>query len=476
MGPVLLNRLTDLSTERGEPLAVQLYRDLLGAIRSGSLPSAARLPSSRVAAAELGLSRNTVNSAYDLLKAEGAVTVRPGAAPEVAKLPVAAALPALPVPTAGLSARGVGWAAGGRERSRSAIMAPGQPDEALFPRDEWARLLRRVARQGYGGAFGYEHYRGLPRVREVLARRLAADRAMVVSADQILITPGAQASLTLLALTLAERGDRALIEDPGYAGARNAFRGAGLVMEILPVDDDGANPARAADARLIYLTPANQYPLGKRMSLARREAVIAHARACDGLIIEDDYDSEFLWQGRQLAALQVQAPERVLTLGTAAKALMPGLRLGWIVAPRALASALADAQRNLGLAVNVHAQAAFADMIDEGRYRAQLMRIARIYGERGRAFATALRAVPGVRAEDPAGGVQLAVHLRDAATEAAAVGALNAAGFGVAPLASYCLGPPRSGLVAGFAEATPERVARFVKVLRQALDQVKSDL
>ncbi len=476
MGPVLLNQLTNLSADRGEPLAVQLYRDLLGAIRSGSLPGEARLPSSRVAAAELGLSRNTVNTAYDLLKAEGALTVRPGAAPEVSRLPVAEALPALPAAAAGLSMRGIDWAAGGRERSRSAVMAPGQPDEALFPRDEWARLLRRVARQGYGGAFGYEHYRGLPRLRETLAARLAADRGMIVAADQILITPGAQASLTLLALTLAERGDRALIEDPGYTGARNAFRGAGLVMEALPVDGDGADLTGAADARLIYLTPANQYPLGKRMSLARREAVIAHARACDAMIIEDDYDSEFLWQGRQLAALQVQAPERVLTLGTAAKALMPGLRLGWIVAPMALASALADAQRNLGLAVNVHAQAAFAEMIDEGRYRAQLMRIARVYGERGRAFAAALRTLPDVRAEDPAGGVQLAVHLASDRAEAAAVAALNRAGFGVAPLSSYCHDSARPGLVAGFAEATPERIARFVKVLGSALDQAKSDL
>lgn len=467
MEPVLLNALTTPSPERQEPLAVQLYRDLLAAIVAGRLPSG-RLPSSRAAAGALGLSRNTVNTAYDLLRADGAVTISPGAAPKVVEALVPRAQAANRAADLGLSPRGQLWADSSRDRDHAAVMSPGQPDEGLFPRDEWARLLRRAARQSLGAAFGYPHYSGLPRLKTVLARRLAADRGMVLSPDQILITPGTQASLTLIALTLASPGDCALIEDPVYGGARAAFAGAGLTLAPLPVDREGADPTGAPRARLIYLTPANQYPLGHRLSVLRRRALIAHATRHNSVLIEDDYDSEFLWHGREIAALQGQAPERTITLGTLSKALMPGLRLGWIVAPPNLAGPLAAAQRALGLASNVHAQAALADLIDSGRYRAHLARIAARYGERGRTLAAAVRALSGVRADNPEGGVQLAIHLPEGA-ETACLAALHRAGFGTAALSSYALQAQVSGLVSGFADATPERIAKFTAVLRGAL-------
>lgn len=467
MEPVLFSTLTAPSPDRQEPLAVQLYRDLLAAIVAGRVPTG-RLPSSRAAAAALGLSRNTVNTAYDLLRADGAVAISPGAAPKVLVTAAAAVRPAERAADLGLSPRGHLWAESSRDRDRAACMAPGQPDEGLFPKDEWARLLRRAARQPLGAAFGYPHYAGLPRLRAILARRLAADRGMVLSPEQILITPGTQGSLTLIALTLASPGDRALIEDPGYGGARAAFTGAGLALAPLPVDREGADPSGAPPARLIYLTPANQYPLGHRLSVSRRRALIAHATRHNAVLIEDDYDSEFLWHGREIAALQGQAPERTVTLGTLSKALMPGLRLGWMVAPPNLAGPLAAAQRALGLAANVHAQAALADLIDSGRYRAHLMRIAARYGERGRALAAAVRALPGVRADDPEGGVQLAVHMPEGKEETC-LAALHRAGFGTAALSSYSLRTRLSGLVSGFADATPERIAKFAAILRDRL-------
>lgn len=468
MEPVSLNTLTAPSPDRQEPLAVQLYRDLLAAIVAGRVPTG-RLPSSRAAAEALGLSRNTVNTAYDLLRADGAVAISPGAAPKVLVTTAATAMrPAGREANLGLSPRGQLWADTSRDRDRAAFMAPGQPDEGLFPKDEWARLLRRAARQPLGAAFGYSHYSGLPRLRTILARRLAADRGMVLSPEQILITPGTQAALTLIALTLASPGNCALIEDPGYGGARAAFAGAELILAPLPVDREGADPSGAPPAQLIYLTPANQYPLGHRLSVSRRRALIGHATRHNAVLIEDDYDSEFLWHGREIAALQGQAPERTVTLGTLSKALMPGLRLGWMVAPQNLAGPLAAAQRALGLAANVHAQAALADLIDSGRYRAHLMRIAARYGERGRALAAAARALPGLRADDPEGGVQLAIHLPEGA-EAACLAALHRAGFGTAALSSYALKAQLSGLVSGFADATPERIARFTNTLRGAL-------
>ncbi|MBS0564046.1 MAG: PLP-dependent aminotransferase family protein [Proteobacteria bacterium] len=465
MEPASLLHLTRPDRARPEPLSVQLYRDLLAAIAAGRAQGS--LPSSRAAAEALGLSRNTVNAAYDLLRAEGAVATSPGAPPRIIAPPVgdrrlAPNSRGLPQ----LHPRGRAW--GAVERSGPGLMAPGHPDPALFPRDTWAMALRRATRQSSADSLGYAEYSGLPRLREVLARRLAADRGMDLHPDQILVTPGSQSSLALLALTLAGPGDPVLVEDPGYGGAKAAFAGAGLVPMPIPVDDEGADCRQAPPARLVYLTPANQYPLGCRLSLGRREMILAYARQHEAVLIEDDYDSEFLWQGRAIAALQGAAPERVACIGTVAKALMPALRLGWIAAPAHLAPGLRAAQRNLGLAANLHVQAALAEMIEQGHYRAHLHRIARIYGDRGRAFAAALRALPGVRVGDPAGGVQLAMRLPEG-TEGLAHAALRAAGFGCAPLSGFCLGAPRSGLVSGFAEATPERIARFCAVLGQVL-------
>lgn len=452
MEPVSLTRLTGLDRASDQPLAVQLYRNLLQAIRSGE--AVGTLPSSRAMAEALAIARNTVNTAFDLLRAEGAIAIRPGAAPLILGpgRPAGAPPPRNDLPLA--SSRGRAIAFLGEDRDRPGLMAPGQPDPALFPRDAWARALRRAARLTPAEAQGYRHYSGLPALCETLARRLNADRGMAVRPEQIIITPGAQASLSLVATTLAGPGDAALIEDPGYSGAKSAFLTAGLTLHPMPVDPDGADCAQSPPARLIYLTPANQYPLGHRLSISRRAAILAHARRHGAFVIEDDYDSEFLWQGRPIAALQAEAPERIVTIGTASKALAPGLRLGWIVAPAQIARTLADAQRTLGLAASVHVQGALAAFIEDGQYRAHLHRIARVYGERGRAFARALRTIPGVHVQDPSGGVQFTVRLPEGA-EVPALAALTAAGFGAAPLSAFCLGPDQDGLVAGFAEATP---------------------
>lgn len=468
MEPVNLTLFAHPDRNRPEPLSVQLYRDLLAAILAGRVMGS--LPSSRAAARTLGLSRNTVNAAYDLLRAEGAVTISAGAAPQI--LPRATGSRdsvALPNSLPMFRPRGQQWADSAPARLRGGLMAPGHPDESLFPNDEWAMLLRRAARHSYGPTFAYENYSGLPELCATLAHRLRIDRGMLVTPDQVLITPGCQSALILAALTLAEPGEPALIEDPGYNGAKAAFLGAGLAIHPIPVDGEGANPQGAPPARLIYLTPANQYPLGARLSLKRREAILAHARRHDALIIEDDYDSEFLWHGREIAALQASAPERVITIGTAAKALMPALRLGWMVVPSHLAAGLKTAQRNLGLGANLHAQAALAAMMDQGRFRAHLHKIARAYGDRGRALAASVRQVPGVRVNDPSGGVQLTIRL-PVGGEAAALAALRAKGFGTAPLSDYCLGSPQDGLITGFAEATPGRILRFTEALRRGLD------
>ncbi|SDD35807.1 GntR family transcriptional regulator / MocR family aminotransferase [Paracoccus isoporae] len=470
--PVSIASLTSPDPELADPMPVQIYRDLLSALRDGRLADGATLPSSRAAARALGLSRTTLITAYDLLRAEGVLLTRQGAAPKVVAPPSpppdAQPKGAAPRP----SARGGAMARDHRQDVYAAdrgVMAPGTPDETLFPRDEWALALRRAAQRRHGEASAYGMLHGVPELRQAIAERLTSDRGVRADPQRILITPGTQASLALLAQVMTDAGETVAMECPGYAGARAAFTGAGLSIAPVPVDAEGiAVTAIPDDARLIYVTPSNQYPLGYRMSLSRRMALLDHARRHAALILEDDYDSEFLWRGREIAALAAHGPEQVAYLGSAAKVLIPALRIGWMMLPDALVAPMRAAQRNLGLLVNLHGQYALAEMMRSGRYRTHLRRITRAYETRGLALADALADLPGIALRPPDGGVQLALRFCGDQDEGAVLAACGRAGFRPSRLSASSLGAIR-GLIVGFADATPQRIRGFRDVLAGAL-------
>lgn len=352
------------------------------------------------------------------------------------------------------------------------IFAPGEPDPALFPADAFAQRLRRAARQLAPRASGYADFHGLPVLRAAIADQLVRHRGLRITPDQVLVLPGMQAALALLAQVLADPGDTALVEDPGYAGARGAFAGAGLRLAPLPVDAEGARIDGTEPARLIYVTPSTQFPTGARMTLPRRQALLAAAQDRGAVVIEDDYDSEFVWRGGAIPALHALADGTgVIYLGTAAKSLAPGLRLAWAVVPPALVAPLAQAQRNLGMAANVHAQAAFAGLLADGAWRAHVRRITRAYAAREALLAGALRDRFGsaLRLCRPDGGLQLVAEFAVPRDEGPVLDALRRGGFAVAALSGYCLKPTRHGLVIGFAEADPPRVRRFCDALARAL-------
>lgn len=476
MEPLALAALVSLDRADPAPLSEQLYRGLRDAIRAGRVTPGTRLPSSRAAAAALDVSRNTVVAAYDLLRAEGVIEAQQGAAARV--LDIAPAGPPRPAGARAVSLgpRGAAISQPARENlyaAPSGWFMPGAPDERLFPRAAWARALRKAALRPHGAASGYADYAGSASLRAALAARLAADRGVVVSAGQILVVSSAQAAFTLLAQVLAEPGDGALVESPGYAGARAAFAGAGLEAAVLPVDDAGADIGRVTGpARLAYVTPSNQYPLGVRMALHRREALVDWARRSGAWIIEDDYDGEFHWRGRAVATLQSIAPDVTVYVGSAAKSLMPALRLGWIAAPEPLVAPLREGVRNLGLGANLHAQAAFEAFVDEGAWRAHIRRISSAYAALGKLLADMLEDRFGAAMEvsRPDGGLQLVAHLSSIEAEDRAMATLGAAGFAVAALSRYgCgeAGPP--GLVIGFADAEPALVNRFCAALATAV-------
>lgn len=475
----MLDGLVRIDPARG-PLPEQISHAVAQAVRAGRLKPGAHLPGSRQLATRLGISRNSVNAAYELLRAQGIIAIRHGAAPRVA---IESAFEAVEsegqAERVSLSRRGELLSLdlrGPAGLGGTGQLEPGAPDEDLFPAVLWARALRRAARRRFGKASAYADMQGLPHLRAVLADHLSRQRGVAATAGQIIVLPSTQAALTLVAQCLADPGEVAWVESPGYFGARTAFAAAGLDVRGIAVDEHGADPSKIAcgpPPRLIYVTPSHQFPTGARMTLQRRLELLESARRVGAVIVEDDYDSEFLWQGRAIAALQgISRGEEVVYLGTTAKSLLPGLRLAYMVVPPSLAEPVTQAQRNLGLRANIHAQAAFADLIESGIFVTHLRRLGKLYAARGSMLVQGVRSRVGGRADIamPMGGLQTVIRFASRVDDAVIAGSLVEEGFETPALSRYCVGAPQAGLVVGFADATEKRVTRFADCLARALD------
>jgi GntR family transcriptional regulator / MocR family aminotransferase len=484
--PVLPEGILTLDRSGPIPLSEQLYRCFREAVRGGLLPSGTRLPSTRRLASSLGIARNTVNAAYDLLQAEGIISVRAGAAPRIVDgLPpegmlleqtATSSVPALSGRGKVMSAnlRGEGWA------FRHGALQPGAPALDSFPYEDWARCLRRAARQVRSSDLLYRNYSGVPALKQQLARHLAAERGVRAKPEQILITSSMQASLSLLSQALADPGDPVWLEEPGYLGARTAFHAAGLTIGKLPTDQYGADVGKVSVSdsppRIIYVTPSHHYPLGSRMPIARRLALLEAARKAEAIILEDDYDSEFLFSGRPVAALYGLAEAgQVIYLGTFSKSLMPGLRVAYCVVPSALAAPLGQLMRNMGCAANVQVQAALAQFMDSGEYRKHLKQIRQLYRERGNRLVEVLRSRLGNRVvvDPPTGNVQLTVYFREKVDDVAVAQAMQDRGYSVCPLSNTYMGDEsRAGLIIGFAGATDEQIDNGMEALGNLLEDL----
>ncbi len=336
----------------------RVYRALREEILGGVLPAGTRLPATRALARELGFSRNTVETAYDQLRAEGFIESRVGAGSYVAAGADAALLQGAAVASTAepkrmrLSRYGVSAASFDPPSLHDRLRYDfryGLPDAELAEASVWLRTLTTASRQtslpaGADATFGYNATEGWLPLRQEIHAHLARSRGVVCDVDQILIVSGSQQGLDLSARLLLDRGDSVATEDPQYLGAREVFRSVGARLLPVPVDDEGMlTPTEPA--RLAYVTPSHQFPTGAVMSLRRRLALLAWAERNDAYVIEDDYDSEFRYDGAPLRAIHgLQGSDRVIYLGTFSKVLFPSLRLGYVVVPRLLLKAYRSAK------------------------------------------------------------------------------------------------------------------------------------
>jgi len=516
----------------------QIYDQVRELVLEGRLAPGTRLPSTRALARDLGCSRNTAVLAFEQLLSEGYLEGRRGSGTYVSRVlpeellsvhgraPGAAAIRKPHVGGDGakklarrarLSARGHrlaelrrGQRRGFSERGSRAF-TPGIPELGLFPFEVWGRLLGRAWRRPSAELTRHGEPAGYPPLRAAIARYLGGVRALRCDWTQVVITSGAQHGLDLAARLLLDPGDRVWIEEPGYMGLRGPLMAAGARLVPLPVDAAGLSVARgrerAPDARLAVVTPSHQYPLGVTMSLARRLVLLDWARTAGAWIIEDDYDSEFRYAGRPLAALQSLdagprggprggrkgsqgGGQRVIYVGTFSKVLFPSLRLGYLVVPPELVEPFARARAALDDHPSAISQPALAAFIEEGHFAAHVRRMRLLYSARRSCLLAAAERHLGALLEvepDQAGlhvvahlAPELAARMDDRVAEARAA----AAGLTAPALSSFYLGAPGDGasrdggghgsrcgqgLLLGYAAVAEPEIEKGIETLARAL-------
>lgn len=447
------------------------------AIHAGRLPSGTRLPASRGLAGSLGVARNTVLFAYEQLGAEGYLLAdRQGT--RVAPLPQAT-VPMAAVPPA-LSARAEAMPRSPsiEDGSAAAFSLGGVAYEA-FPFRAWRAAIDRAWRQAGIRQLGYAEAGGEMALREAIADHLRGFRGLPVSAAQVIVTAGTQAAIDLIARVFADDGDCVWVENPGYVTGRAALTLAGLRLHSLPVDGEGLAPTledwQQHPPRLIMLTPSHQFPGGQVLSLARRLALIDEAVRSKAWLVEDDYGCEYYTQPLLPAMFGLRPEAPVLYVGGFSKTLYPGLRLGYLVVPVAIAERVARIARQATRPGQGIEQMALADFLRRGDYIRHLKRLRVLYAERRELLAASLRHFLGGRAEIEglAAGLHLVLRLPNSVPDVRVAQAAPALGLVCRPLSEFCLPPVReNGLVLGFGAVPAERIGAAAERLVRLIDSV----
>ena len=461
-----------LNRDADRPLHAQIVEQLRRLILSGAAASGVRLPSSRALAAELSVSRITVTQAYDQLTGEGYLEGRPGAGMFVAEdLPDVALQTPAPKPAR--------LAKAGRPEPYKTFQ-PGVPDYALFPHAQFGRLLDRIWRAPSADLMANPDPLGWGPLREAIAAHLAIWRGLDCSPEQVVVTSGAADGFDLVARAVWRAGDEVIVETPGYTPMRDALTRAGIRARAQGVDDQGLDVEAAlaayGQARGAVVTPSRHYPTGATMPPPRRLALLDWA-AEGRVIVEDDYDSEFRYQGAPLPSLaSLDQTGSVIYLGSFSKVLSPALRIGFLVAPQRLMPAIAGTAARLGPRASLIPQPALAAFMESGDFARHIRRMRRAYAARQKALLAALEAEASgllTAAPDPAGMhviARLAPDLAQRMTDREVEARGGEAGVIARALSAYYAeGPRQQGLVLGYAGFEEAAIEAGVKRLVGAL-------
>ncbi|AYW40783.1 TPA: PLP-dependent aminotransferase family protein [Burkholderia aenigmatica] len=471
------------------PLHARIQRGIRQLILDGALDVGRPLPASRALAKSLEVSRDTIESAYTQLHAEGFIERRVGSGSFVSER--AQRLPgrgkARPkgdnTGTPRLSQRGAAMfkSGGVRDFLTPRPFAPGVPETRSFPLPTWERLERQVLKEYGTSALLHSPPQGMEPLRRAIADYVNLERGARATPERVLVLTSSQQALTLCSTVLLDAGERIFIEDPVYHGARKAFDAAGLQCVPVPLDADGlrveyltqAATAPGEQPKAVFLTPSHQFPTGATLALDRRLAVIEWARQHQSWIIEDDYDSEFHYAGKPTACVQGLDPhERTIYIGTFTKSLFPGLRIGYMVLPTSLVAPMTVARTLLDGHSAPIPQLTLARFIEGGHYGAHVRTMRAVYAERRDVLVRLVRKhlAEFVEPRIPAGGMQMpCVFIRDI-PEHQAVESARRAGIDLLGLtALHASSRHKAGFLMGFAAHAPHELEVSIKKLANVL-------
>lgn len=471
-----------------EPLHRQIYNSYRTAIVEGALRPGDRIPSTRILASELGLSRIPVLNAYAQLLAEGYLEARVGAGTVVSSTLPDQVMPQRsgrrievrkgrrPMPVNGTTLPSIKGALPWLGK-RWGAFNPGQPALDHFPYKVWSQLIADRCRNLRMASMYYDDPMGSKHLRKVIAAYLRTARGVRCEADNIMIVSGSQQALEISTRVLLDRGSRVWMEDPGYRFARNVFHLNGCKVVPVPVDEEGMDVAagvkRCRNAEAALVTPSHQYPLGATMSASRRLQLLDWAHSSGSWIIEDDYDSEYRYENLPIASLQGLDPgAHVVYIGTFSKVLFPSLRLGYIAVPSDLIERFVTVRLNMDLGAPGFMQMVLADFIEEGHFSRHLRRMRLLYRERRSVLLDSLRSELGI--DVGVSGEQAGLH----------VSVTLPAGFDdhelseraariklwLVPLSSsYLRRPAPNGFILGFCNTSTKEIPVAVRKLRDII-------
>jgi len=463
------------------PISRQVYLGLRGAIVHGTFRPGDRLPATRDLAEQLGVSRTVVLLAYDQLLSEGFVEGRPGSGTYASKVFGANPRPAADSARLRLSRFGTSAA-----EAATTVDFPRRCPAALrydfayrrsgvdeFPFEVWRRILMRRARKASVRHFDYGPAAGSLALREAIAVHLRRSRAAVCDASQVIIVNGSQQALDLAARVLMERGDRVVVEEPQYQGAREVFRAAGARLHPVPVDGDGLNPAELPrSARIAFVTPSHQFPTGAILPLARRLALLEWAKRTGAVVIEDDYDGEFRYEGQPVESMQgLDTEGRVIYLGTFSRTIFPALRIGYLIAPKSLVPAFTSGKWLCDRHTATLEQETLGEFISSGAYKRHLRRTRRANAIRRAALLESIhKFLRGVEVTGDSAGTHVVLWPEASNSEEDLIHRAASQQVGVYGIAQYFLKKPtRPGLMLGYSGMTEQQIRDGLRCLAKAL-------
>lgn len=469
-------------SKRGGPLFRQVYLGFRQAILSGTFHAGEKLPSTREVAEQFGISRTVVLLAYDQLLAEGFAVGRAGSGTYVSNA-VEVRRSARPDQAARLRVSRFGASAADawsrmnfprRARALPYDFAYGRSDVETFPFEMWRRMLLRCARRAPVSELDYGPAAGNLALREAICTHLRRARAVACDASQVVVVNGSQQALDLIARVLIEHGDRVAVEDPSYQGTREVLRASGARLIPVRVDTDGLDPARLpGHTRLAFVTPSHQFPTGAVLPLARRLALLEWAKRRNTVIVEDDYDGEFRYEGQPLESLQgLDREGRVLYIGTFSRTVFSSLRIGYLIATKGLVAAFTAAKWLCDRHTAALEQETLAEFISSGMYERNLRRVRRRNAARREALLEAIQTYLGGRVEITGDGAGAHVVLwpRRRVSEEAVIERAAALGVRVYGIAGYFLKAPlRPGLLLGYSRMTERQIREGIRRLGEAV-------